>query len=513
MGIENQMPKCPYCGGIMQPEPMGGIVRRKCQYCGYVELSNDLSAKESLESRYHFVLKANKIASDMLNHLNDPEKINWQDTFFDSKKEDVVEFLQSPLYGMLYSAWLSKGFRKINSRAKTALKTVYESAKAYTNNTGLSVLKMLVNLYEDATKKKKRKRTVILSLAGITVVSIGIGGFLAMQTYSPVVTDANTGIAVSISGDAISILDKWNVDIHVEKQPSNSAAYIDAKNALHNETEKFELYDLALKNGNKLLALDGTVTVEIPIPQGYQPGALKIYHVISDEEFEEIPATVSAAKNTISFSTTHFSYYAVAERHPIVAFDTNGAGEIDRQIVERDSLAQKPEDPRKAGYTFVGWKVGSETWNFSVNTVKKDMTLVAQWVPNEYTITLVANGGVISSDTLTISYHDTYAALPTDVVKDGYTFLGWYTATENGVLITNDRVMETAADQTLYAVFRENVNKIIFHANGGSGTMEDLELKTGASAKLPQCAFAKVGYTFMGWSTSVTGDVVYTDRT
>lgn len=519
MSIENQMPCCPYCGGNFEKSlNQGGYEKHRCKNCGYEFYIENEKSIEKLYALNAFCSEVIQLLHAKIDGGKEERITNWKN--HERTLEKYIEKCggesnQEPLFAIARAAHITDGFEQyFPKEEKTTVEALYNIAKEYADKNDKAInVKELMSLYRK--KLRNKKRNMFLGILGgvLGVVLSGVvGASVMLYQYSPTLTDSVNGITISIPNDAISMLDKLNVDIHVEKQPTNTTAYIDAKNALHNETEKFELYDLSLKNGNKPLDFDGSVTVEIPIPEGYQPGALKIYHVISDEEFEEISSTISAAKNTISFSTTHFSYYAIAERHPIVVFDTDGAGEIDRQIVARDRLAQKPEDPQKTGYTFVGWKVGNESWDFSINTVKKDITLVAQWIPNEYTITLIANGGILSSDTLKISYQDTYASLPTDVVKDGFTFLGWYTAPENGVLITNDKVMETAADQTLYALFKENVNRITFHANGGSGEMNDLELQTGSSAKLPQNAFAKVGYTFVGWSTSVTGDAIYSDK-
>ena len=519
MSTENQILKCPYCGGEIQHSPnQGGVEKHTCKNCGYEFYVENENSKEKLFALNSFRNEVINLLHAKIDGGKEKRIENWKKN--EKKLEEYIEQCggdsnDDPLFAIARAAHITDGFEQyLPKEEKVTVEALYHIANDYVRkNKKATNIKELIRLYK--WKLRNKVFNLVLMIGGGVLAALAIAFMIwaiIMGQKVPVVIDSNTGISISIPKDAVSMFDKMGIDIHVEKQSTNSVAYIDAKNALHNETEKFELYDLSLLKKQAALNFDGSVTVEIPIPDGYLPGALKVYHVVSDEKFEEVHSTVSTARNTISFKTDHFSYYAVAERHPIVVFDTDGAGEIDRQIIQRDTLAQKPQDPQKEGYTFAGWMLGNAIWKFDSDTVKKDMVLKAKWIPNEYTITLVANGAVLSTNTLKISYKDTYSALPTNVTKTGFTFVGWYTAPEKGLLVTNDMIMQTAADQTLYAIFVENTNRVIFNANGGNGEMLALELSTGESAKLPKNTFTKAGHTFMGWSTSVTGDVVFADN-
>jgi len=531
MSNEKQNSFCPYCGGEWLKSPAhGGLHEWRCQCCGY---SFVYKGEESLDAIYEaqkFVNYVNALLNDKnFSDANKKAKVK----YWKKNSQHLTESLKKcpdmqgadPLLNLANCAHLTDGFTKYsNLREILKVDKAYKEAKEYLDKPAsndvqkeyyynkLKVLLDECDSFKHESRKKSRKVGVI---SAVSAVLLAGGLFSALYFYAPSSMDSDTGITISIPNDAVSIVsmfDKLVISIQVEKHPENSSAYIDAKNALHNETEKFELYDLSLLSGNKALDFDGNVTVEIPIPEGYMAGALKVYYISSDETFEEIPCTVSTAKNTVSFQTDHFSWYAVAERQPIVVFDTDGAGEIDRQIIVRDQLAQKPVDPQKTGYTFAGWKNGDEVWNFDKDTVKKDITLTAQWIPNEYTVTLVADGATLKSESVNIAYMDTYAVLPTDVMKPGYTFMGWYTAETNGTLITAESIMNLTEDHTLYASFRENQNKVVFDANGGTGEMGEFEMKTGEVAKLPYNTYSKAGYTFMGWSASATGEVILADH-
>ena len=54
-----------------------------------------------------------------------------------------------------------------------------------------------------------------------------------------------------------------------------------------------------------------------------------------------------------------------------------------------------------------------------------NISLVANWTVNNYTLTFNANGGTVSPQTKSVTYGNTYTDLPTPT-KAGYTFKGWY---------------------------------------------------------------------------------------
>lgn len=71
-----------------------------------------------------------------------------------------------------------------------------------------------------------------------------------------------------------------------------------------------------------------------------------------------------------------------------VTFDSAGGSEVAPQSVPQGQPAQRPADPVKEGYTFIGWYDKNDLdnkyynmpeWNFRYS-VTKDMVLVAQWM-------------------------------------------------------------------------------------------------------------------------------------
>ena len=114
-----------------------------------------------------------------------------------------------------------------------------------------------------------------------------------------------------------------------------------------------------------------------------------------------------------------------------VTFDKmGGSGDFPPQEIPDGSLAVTPlTNPKKDGYTFLGWYYDGVKWDFST-AITKDITLTAKWqenapaAPNTHTVTFDTDGaGEIPSQTIA---HGEKATKPTDPTKDGYTFLGWY---------------------------------------------------------------------------------------
>ena len=77
-------------------------------------------------------------------------------------------------------------------------------------------------------------------------------------------------------------------------------------------------------------------------------------------------------------------------------------------------------------------------------------TLYAHWEAISYKVSFDANEGTVSVTEKSVLFGSAYGELPTPI-RGGYDFLGWYNDRENGVAVTNETVVDTAADHTLYA--------------------------------------------------------------
>ena len=107
-----------------------------------------------------------------------------------------------------------------------------------------------------------------------------------------------------------------------------------------------------------------------------------------------------------------------------VSFDAEG---VASQTVQFGSLATKPTDPTKTGYTFRGWLLGGAAFDFAT-PITESISLSANWEINKYTITYTdgVDGETVFEDKVfkDVPYG---SATPTiaDPTRQGYQFNGW----------------------------------------------------------------------------------------
>ncbi len=201
-------------------------------------------------------------------------------------------------------------------------------------------------------------------------------------------------------------------------------------------------------------------------------------------------------------------YTVTVRRKPVyeVTFNTNGGTKVDTQYIEEDAFAFEPIT-QKTGYIFTGWD-----YNFTT-PITKSTTASASWKANNNTLVFNANGGVGTMENMVIATDSSANLTQNTLTKAGYTFKGWSTTKGESVVYLDGAKYTMGANPiyTLYAVWEANKNTIVFNANGGIGTMENMVIATDSSANLTQNTFTKAGYTFKGWSNAKGDSVVYTN--
>jgi uncharacterized repeat protein (TIGR02543 family) len=107
-------------------------------------------------------------------------------------------------------------------------------------------------------------------------------------------------------------------------------------------------------------------------------------------------------------------------------------------------------------------------------------------------------GGTTSLSQL--SLRDTYEDLPTPT-RDGYIFDGWSASKTGGSIVKNGDKLISKGNHTLYAQWTGMSYRIVFNANGGSGSMSSLACQYDKNYRLPSNTFkAPSGYKFKSWS-------------
>ena len=111
-----------------------------------------------------------------------------------------------------------------------------------------------------------------------------------------------------------------------------------------------------------------------------------------------------------------------------VTFDLNGGTadpEIGPKTVEHGKTTNDPGTvPTKTGHTFKYWSLDGSKFNFDT-PIKKNITLKAEWEPNEYTVTFDVDGDTTKIPAKTVAYGKTAEAPTTVPTKAGYGFDGW----------------------------------------------------------------------------------------
>lgn len=171
-----------------------------------------------------------------------------------------------------------------------------------------------------------------------------------------------------------------------------------------------------------------------------------------------------------------------------VTFQSEGGSEVASQI-RANTPADRPADPTKEGYTFIGWYNGESEWNFA-DAVTEALTLTAKWQLNQYTITFDTAGG---SEVPSITQdYGTAITAPANPTKTGYTFAGW------------DKTIPTAMpaeNMTITARWQVNQYTITFKPENGG---QDIVIKQDYGTAITTPANpTKTGYTFAGWDKTI----------
>ena len=173
----------------------------------------------------------------------------------------------------------------------------------------------------------------------------------------------------------------------------------------------------------------------------------------------------------------------------------------------------------RPGYIFAGWNrkadgsgeeyiEGNEYINLS--SINSDVVnLYAIWEKENYSIEYIVNGGINSkSNPETYNIGTSTITLKTPA-KQGYTFGGWYADAEFIRKVTSIP-KGSFGDKILYAKWTVNTYTVAFNANGGKGAMSSIgPCIYDEVYNIPDNAFERTGYNFVGWNTLSSGKGTY----
>ena len=196
----------------------------------------------------------------------------------------------------------------------------------------------------------------------------------------------------------------------------------------------------------------------------------------------------------------------------------------------------------REGYSIEGYYAESECTTKVVNSDKtlipnvinytdetgkwigSDETLYTKWIPNEYTITLDANGGTGHTESINATYNSASLSSITNPTKMGYIFAGWYSGVGGtGMLVINtegllqanvdgytgdEGVWTAIENKTLYAQWTPIPYTIKWVVNGDTENPYATTNVEGDGALMlpeaPAAPSACSGKVFVGWTEATT---------
>ena len=192
------------------------------------------------------------------------------------------------------------------------------------------------------------------------------------------------------------------------------------------------------------------------------------------------------------------------ETYTITFVNDDGTELQSGQVAYNETPTYTGETPTKketdeATYKFKGWTpeivpaTQDATYKATYDEVKKVKA----------TLTFDLAGGTLDGKTDTYTITATVGEtikLPKAPTRDGYTFKCW-----KGSEYKAEEEYKVEGDHTFTAEWEKEMYTIVFDANGGEGTMDDLVVEPGTKTNLPENKFTRDGYTFTGWNTEKDG--------
>jgi len=213
--------------------------------------------------------------------------------------------------------------------------------------------------------------------------------------------------------------------------------------------------------------------------------------------------TESELTNKFTFDTmpsSNLTLYANWQLNDYtIIFDSNDGSEIPDLTAGYNTNISAPENPTLTGYSFLGWFSDSDlTEAFEFTVMPLDgATIYAKWKINQYTITFISYAE-ITVTSITADYNKIINA-PEAPIREGYTFLNWYSDEEYNNIYVFDRMPDE--NFTLYAKWFAGDATITFNSNGGS-VVDSITAQI-SSIIIEPVSPTKDGFVFKGWYTNV----------
>jgi len=366
-----------------------------------------------------------------------------------------------------------------------------------------------------ARRGKKRGTRKVLPLFLVLILCLGltIGGTLAFLKQE--------------TGTVTNTFKAGDITYTLNLEPN-------AKNA----NEKYEDSDVSMPTkldptSSTNLSVDFT-TNKNPELTGYTFGGW-YYDANCTEEYQDVDGLTIKVNygdphdsNTTAPNKVEITLYA--KWTPItyeVAYNGNGAtaGNMENSHHVYDEAKNLTENAyTRTGFKFLGW---SEDKNATtpvytdqqsvVNLTSTNgavINLYAIWEQMDFKLYFDANGGVDPTpESKTVTFGLAYGDLAT-TSRTGYIFDGWFTEREAGTEVTEQTIVNTASDHTLYAhwtpitytvKYDNNVDPADTTVTQPTGSTADSIHTYDVAKTLTHNGYERTGYTFIGWNTQADG--------
>ena len=176
-------------------------------------------------------------------------------------------------------------------------------------------------------------------------------------------------------------------------------------------------------------------------------------------------------------------------------FNPDNGKSISPQTIDRGEKFKEPAKPSKENHTFAGWYNGDEEYNFST-VPTDDVTLVAKWDINKYTVQFVSDYGSFADKP--IEYGGTIKPGELTIPEvEGFTFDGWYT--DNKYTTEFDFNTQITGNTTVYAKWTAKDYEVSFVTEHGNAPVSQNVPYNGTATDPGK--LTEEGYTFDDWYT------------
>ena len=180
------------------------------------------------------------------------------------------------------------------------------------------------------------------------------------------------------------------------------------------------------------------------------------------------------------------------------------AGEVNSYSILTDVALPKNDLVKRNGYILKGWAIEGKLVEYFPSTSMRDITLVAVWEPQVYTVSYQTNGGEIESVTDDFTIEDRLSLqLP---IKAGYRFEGWYTSKVYQYQIEEIEI-GTTGDLSVYAKWTPISYIIEYELDGGENSILNPSTYT-VEQEVKLFEPKRKGYDFVGWYDSKGNEYV-----